>query len=531
MSYLSFSMLCMNYTRLKQYINLIIPIIFINSLTAQPGALDTTFSVDGKLLTPLGSNADGALATAIQADGKIIAAGFASNGANNDFALARYNTNGSLDNTFNTTGKVVTAIGTGNDLINSIAIQPDGKIVVAGWSFTGTTNDFALARYNIDGSLDNNFGINGKVTTAIGSGDDRANSLVIQSDGKIVVAGYSNNGTNNDFSLVRYNITGGLDTSFDSDGKLVIPIGTANDIANAVVLQSDGKIVVAGYTEDNPASNFALIRCNINGSLDSTFNLNGKLIIRVGVGTDIAYSVAIQPDSKIVVAGYLFIGTNADFALVRLNNDGSLDNSFNLEGTNITPIGTANDFARAVVIQPDGKIVVAGYAEIGTKNSFALARYNTNGRLDMSFGINGKVITAIDQGNDEAYAIALQRDGKIVVVGRSFNGIDNDFALARYIPGLSVGIKDIAIDKNSLFIYPNPIESKATFEYTLMKQEDISIYLVDSQGKILKIYIENDSHKVGKYKQEINLPEELSKGMYFIVIMSPNGQVGLQVIK
>jgi len=172
--------------------------------TPTSGSLDTTFNTTGKVTTAIGAINDSALAVAIQSDGKIVAAGYSYNGANYDFALVRYNTDGSLDTTFNTTGKVTTAIGASNDSAYVIAIQSDGKIVAAGYSDNGANDDFALVRYNTDGSLDTTFNTTGKVTTAIGASNDYAYAVAIQSDGKIVAAGYSYNGANDDFALVRY---------------------------------------------------------------------------------------------------------------------------------------------------------------------------------------------------------------------------------------------------------------------------------------------------------------------------------------
>jgi len=172
-------------------------------VAAAEGDLDTSFDSDGKVITAIGGGTDRAFSVAIQSDGKIVVAGRSSNGSNDDFALVRYNTDGTLDTNFNSDGKVTTEVGSGTDRAFSVAIQSDGKIVAAGYS-TGSKNDFALVRYNTDGSLDTSFDSDGKVITAIGSGTDQARSVAIQSDGKIVVAGYSDNGSNEDFALVRY---------------------------------------------------------------------------------------------------------------------------------------------------------------------------------------------------------------------------------------------------------------------------------------------------------------------------------------
>ena len=339
------------------------------------GSLDTSFGSGGTVTTVIGSSNDFAYSTAIQSDGKIVAAGYSLNGSNSDFALARYNVDGSLDTSFGSGGKVTTAIGLYEDFAYSTAIQRDGKIVVAGYSFNGSNDDFALARYNVDGSLDTSFGSGGKVTTAIGSSDE-IYSVVIQSDGKIVASGNSWNGSNDDFALVRYNVDGSLDTSFGSGGKVTTAIGPANDYADSVVIQSDGKIVVAGASWNGENNDFALARYNVDGSLDTSFGIGGKVTTAIGSASDQALSMAIQSDGKIVAAGFSENESDDDFALVRYNVDGSLDTSFGIGGKVITAIGSSFDYAYSVAIQSDGKIVAAGHSWNGSDDDFVLARYN-----------------------------------------------------------------------------------------------------------------------------------------------------------
>jgi uncharacterized delta-60 repeat protein len=399
---------------------------------AADGDLDTSFSSDGKVTTAVGLGDDGAHSVVLQSDGKIVAAGYSTD----VFAVVRYNIDGSLDTTFDTDGKVTTAIGS-FDSAYSVVVQSDGKIVAAGYSDNGSKYDFAVVRYNTNGSLDTTFDTDGKVTTAIGSGTDIAYSVVLQSDGKIVVAGYSYNGTNDDFAVVRYNTDGSLDTTFDTDGIVTTAIGSNIDRANSVVVQSDGKIVAAGYSYNGSNFDFAVVRYNTNGSLDTTFDTDGKVTTAIGSGTDAAYSVVLQSDGKIVVAGNSRIGSNDDFAVVRYNTNGSLDTTFDTDGKVTTAIGSGTDEARSVVVQSDGKIVAAGYSDNGPNFDFAVVRYNTNGSLDTTFDTDGKVTTAVGLGDDEAYSVVLQSDGKIVAAGYSDNGPNFDFAVVSYTISVS----------------------------------------------------------------------------------------------
>ncbi len=398
-----------------------------------PGTLDASFNGTGIVTTLMGTGDDGGRSVAIMPDGRIVAAGYGNNGSNQDFAIARYNPNGSLDTSFNGNGRVLAPIGNSDDAATAMVIQPDGKIVAAGYSYNGANNDFAVARFNSDGQLDITFNGTGIVITPVRFGDDLAFSIALQPDGKFVVAGQSYNGFDHDFAIVRYNGNGTLDTSFNNTGKVITAFGSAADVANAVAIQSDGKIVAAGFSLIGTSNNFALARYNPDGSLDTTFNGTGKVTTPVGTVNDTAASVAIQADGKIVAAGQSRSAANFDMALVRYNADGTLDTAFNGTGKVVTPIGAGHDIIYSIALQSDSKIVAAGVSLDGSNFAdFALVRYNTNGSPDSSFNGTGKVITAIGSGDDSAHSVAIQADNKIIVAGQSRTASNNDFALVRY---------------------------------------------------------------------------------------------------
>ncbi len=260
------------------------------------GSLDTSFGTSGKVTTDFGTTTDSAFALVLQPDGKIVAAG--------GTFMARYNADGSLDAGFGTGGKVTTA-GFG---AVALILQADGKLVAAGDLFAPATNDnFGLARYNPDGSLDTSFGTGGEVLTDFG-GEEFANALVLQPDGKLVAAGT----TGSDFALARYNADGSLDTSFGSGGK-VTTAGFGS--ARALVLQPDGKLVAAGdgFPPLATSDDFGLVRYNSDGSLDTSFGTAGKILTDFGGTNEAATSLVLQPDGKLVAAG----SSNGDFALAR----------------------------------------------------------------------------------------------------------------------------------------------------------------------------------------------------------------------
>lgn len=410
---------------------------------AAPGDLDPTFDGDGIAITPVGPGAAGDHGTsvALQSDGKIVVAGTSDDGSFRDFAVVRYNTNGSLDTTFGTGGTVRTDIGSGSgDDAKDVELQDDGKIVVAGNTSAGTSTDFAVVRYNADGTLDGTFGAGGKVTTDFGGTNDQANALAIQSDGRIVVVGNAQTGTypdtTSDFVLARYNADGSLDTTFGTGGRVVTDSGSDIDQLRGVAVRNGGKIVVAGYSQTGGsyAYDFAVAQYNPGGTLDATFGAGGLVTTPIGPAADMGDSMVLQPDGKILVAGCAYIAGNSyDFAVVRYDTDGSLDSQFGTAGIVITPIGSNSDRAYGVALLRDGKIVVAGQSHDGNANDFAVARYTSNGSLDGTFGTGGKVTTSIVPGHDTGRGVALQSDGRIVVVGEARPGGDFDFAVARYL--------------------------------------------------------------------------------------------------
>ena len=428
----------------------------LDGVSLQINNLDPTFSSDGLQTTDFGSGRnDTARAVAVQSDGKIVAAGYSTSAGHNDVAVARYNADGTLDTTFNGTGKV-TSDFSGEEAINGVAIQTDGKILVSGYITLAGNDDFLLVRYNADGSLDTGFGTGGKAITPIGSGSDIGRKVAIQSDGKIVVAGCSFNGSNNDFAVVRYTTTGSLDTSFNVTGKVTTPIGNDADSPYGLAIQGDGKIVVAGSSYNGSNNDFALARYNANGTLDTSFNGNGKLTTAIGSGEDHAVSPVIQTDGKIVVAGDSYNGSKYTFAVARYHANGTLDTTFNGTGIVKTVIAEGDDYPEQTAIQADGKIVVAGSSFNGSNYDFTLVRYNSDGTLDTTFNGTGKVMTGIGSGDDQARAIALQSDGRIVLAGYSYNGSNTDFAVARYLPDATTGVPTLTAPASST-LTRNPV--------------------------------------------------------------------------
>ena len=412
------------------------------------GALDSTFGNGGKVATDFFGGDDGAVAIAIQPDAKLVAVGSAIN-VRVFCALARYNIDGTLDLTFGSGGKVTTDFSSEVSQARAVAIQEDSKIVVAGrnrLTSLASDDDFALARYNTDGTLDSTFGLAGKVTTDFANAADVANGIAIQADGKIIAAGGSlDTQSNAHFALARYNTDGTLDRHFGSGGKVTTDFSGNFDVANAIAIQPDGKIVAAGVSTPSSSNNsdFALSRYNENGTLDTSFGSGGKVTTDFVGLSDQAKAIAIESDGKIVLGGKSRSSNAFDdehFALTRYNPDGSIDTSFGTNGKRTTHFGTASarsSVANAIAIQTDGKLVAAGQTTFfADDGDFALARYNSDGSLDVSFGSGGILTTDFFGKVDSALAIAIQADNKIVAAGAATDPATTlDFALARYEAG------------------------------------------------------------------------------------------------
>lgn len=426
------------------------------STLADPGDLDSTFGADGIVTTDFFGNDDGATAIAVRPDGKIVVAGTVHLGPDEstaDFAVARYLPDGTLDPAFGVGGKVTTDFTGSADFAHAVAIQEDGKIIVAGEATSGTQKSFALARYNSDGTVDTSFGIDGKVTTPFSDRDSRAWEIVVQPDQKIAVAGDSFHTTlppplppaDSDFALARYNSDGSLDQSFGSGGMVTTDFLSFSDRARALVRQPDGKLIAAGNTNTTAQGNgdFALARYNLDGALDTSFGSdgNGRVTTDFSGNSNSVQSMALQPDGSIVVAGLTFFGTpdnNHAFALVRYGADGNLDSTFGTGGKVTTDLNLHGDLAASVAVQADGKILAGGYANYDISGpdadlDLALVRYNPDGSLDPEFGDDGVVITNLTPGIETFAAITLQADGKLIGVG----GAGPDFFVARYLTGVS----------------------------------------------------------------------------------------------
>jgi uncharacterized delta-60 repeat protein len=429
--------------------------------------LDATFGEDGVVTTSLDHYGDAAKAVIIDKNNRILVAGVSANGSNFDFSLARYNENGTLDKTFNSDGVVTTQIGSDDDHAQAIALQENGKIVVAGYTSNGLDTDFALVRYNSDGSLDLGFGLGGIVVLPIGSGNDIANAVAVQGDGSILIAGSASGTTGRVAAIARIQKDGSLDHSFGYEG--VVFSGSGRDTTlNDVLIQEDGAIVVTGQYRERDGATLLLMRYLPSGRPDLEFGLAGAVDTAAMYSAETAgTSVCLQENGAILIAGSTGSGNSQDIALFRFLPHGQYDPSFGTKGMVAYDINHEADGAYDIVATPDG-IVVGGYTTMNGLRDFVLLKYSFAGVVlqqegdadegqesslriaepvveqtytdsqvlrEIEAANNPKVTvttTSISSFDDTGYGIAVQKDYKIILVGSSGDEGVNSYALARY---------------------------------------------------------------------------------------------------
>jgi len=409
---------------------------------AASGDVDPTFGGDGIVRTDLSPNEDDGYTIAVQPDGKIVVAGERGiGGPNPRVAVVRYETDGSLDTSFGGgDGNVSIDFTRHDDFAYAIRIQSDGKIVLAGAAAYSSRNSrFALARLTSNGSLDPTFGGDGTVVTDVTPSYDWANGMALQANGKIVVVGSISAGRKNGkIAVLRYRPNGALDPRFSTDGIVRADPTATFDDGLGIGVEADGQIVVsggAGFT--GPNERFVMLAYHRDGSLDPTFGGDGMVFTDLTPKADVAFGLAIQGNGKIVAAGGAAQGEgDPKFGLARYKRDGSLDPTFSGDGIEVTNFTPYDDGAYSVAIDPTGKIVLAGLAgNNGEAPRFAIARYLTDGALDATFGGDGKVTTDVTAHFDSAWGVAIQADGSVVCSGvAGTGGAHPSIAVVRYKP-------------------------------------------------------------------------------------------------
>lgn len=475
----------------------------------EDGSLDLTFG-NGGITSTTSVFGQG---IKIQSDGKILVGGGV-------FAVARFNTDGSLDTSFGNDGIVSTQVGSGYSSAWGIALQSDGKIVLIGnYEISSNNSGIALVRYNSDGNLDNSFGSNGVVTLDITSGYDYANSIEIQSnDQKIVISGQTNG-----VMVARFNPNGSLDNTFGTNGVVNTQVGS-NSGSNSMKIQNDGKIIVAGGMMDSQGyQQFLTIRYNSDGSLDLSFGAGGIVQSSVGTGFQWGWDLAIQ-NAKIIVGGVRTVSTaqNSEFVLIRYNSDGSIDNTFGASGVvHAMPLGIS-DYLRSISLQTDGKILAGGFSIIDSTGApvnnpqigMSLMRFEANGNVDNSFGNSGVVVIPLGEfGLESGRGLTIQNDNKILFTGYSIDGAK----IVRFNVNSISSVKEIKNDfiPNTLVLeqnYPNPFNPSTKINFSLPNSGNVRLEVFNLLGEKVTMLIDEFLNS-GNYETEFNV-DNISSGIY-----------------
>lgn len=434
--------------------------------------------------------------------------------------LLKYNSAGQLDTSFGTLGKVSLSQN-----YNKFKFTNNGKIVLGGFS-----NGYVRV-LNSDGSNDLGFNSTGLIDLfSYTSGKIViVDAIFVTSTNKIIIsADYFFPNSDHVFGVLQLNLDGTIDTTYGVNGyfyQKIHPITTeeANDYGMTMQEQSNGKVIVGGVSNPfigaNPSNiyNHFALRLNVNGTIDTSYGNSGVFYFPAENNYFINDNSQITVDDKL----YLTYFSNLSTKTVRINSNGTYDNSFGVNGTVVDNLGRYN----SISLQTDGKILRGGVLN----NHFSIIRYNANGSIDTTFGINGEVNTALGISSSIA-DLVLQPDGKIVVGGDSTTS-DYQLAVLARFTNTMLGTLDFSSTKNPLSIYPNPIEANATFEFTLETSENITIELYDVQGKLVQTIATNKQMAAGNHNLPIELNQSLTSGNYFLKLTTANGGKTIQIIK
>jgi uncharacterized delta-60 repeat protein len=362
----------------------------------ESGVLDNTFGVDGKAIIDISGNSyDIAYSLVLDQQGNVYVAGITDVNEDRDFGVIKLDSSGVLDNTFGNDGKVIIDFsGNNHDIAYSLALDEQGNVYVAGYTYVNRNYDFGIIKLDASGVLDNTFGIDGKAIIDIsGNSFDIAYSLALDEQGNVYVAGYTDVNGNGlfEFGVIKLNASGLLDTSFGKNGKVIIDFsGNSYDIAYSLVLDQQGNVYVAGYTNLNGSDDFVVIKLDASGVLDNTFGIDGKAIIDIsvnGYSVDVARSLALDEQGNVYVAGFTDVNGNNDFGIIKLDASGVLNTSFGKNGKVIIDFsGNSHDIARSLALDEQGNVYVAGYTNVNVRNDFAIIKLNARGELANDFG-------------------------------------------------------------------------------------------------------------------------------------------------
>lgn len=481
--------------------------------SAQSVALDPAFGTNGIATTQISSQRNTMNATAVQADGKVLVAGQVGGDSVKNMGVTRFNPDGTVETTFGTNGQLIINFPNAQSFVRKIAIQPDGKIILGGYTFnTSFSGDFVAVRLNPDGSYDSSFGNNGIAVLDNGQSEVSI-AMTLLSDGRIILAG----DVNDRFAMAMLKSNGTIDTTFGNNGWVVTNFDEGGiAYANDVAVQNDGKIVLGGMLMvDSPFFRYAAIRYLPNGTLDTSFANNGKFLYAFGGNNDFGINIGFQNDGKLIFAGHSYFHNipylQYDVVSLRLTTAGQIDTSYGQNGLAKARFVDGENYTSAIKVLPDDKIIFVGNTVLqGTKRRGYVARFLPNGAVDQSFGNHGFIELAKGERTLQASSVATAANGDIIAAGEIFgaaNGSTDAFA-AKLIHS-NLAVSDVNTTKMNVF--PNPASDIITIS-GFGKSKDTKAEIVNLAGQKVKSVTISENNTVNV--------SSLTPGVYILKVNS-----------
>lgn len=484
-------------------------------------SLDTIFNQYGHKKTDYAQGVDLGNAVVGQPDGKIVVAGSADTASKRYAAFARLSTTGLYDNTFSSTGKRRIDLSTNMAEIWDIAIDANGRVVGV-----GSVNNNAqslIMRLNAGSSIDGGFANSGKLISNVSNATHEVfYGVAIQTDGKILACGSSGVVNNKNFLLRRFTTTGLPDSTFDTEGIVTTDLGKVQHIGSKVLVQSDGKILVAGTA----GNDLAILRYNSNGTPDNNFGLSGSVVKDFGYNEG-AFGMAIQPDGKILIAGARLSGPSPSSILIRLNSDGKYDSTFASFGT-FEFAFNGNSAGFAVEVLPNGKILMCSKSVVNGNTRVNLTLLKDDGTFDDSFSASeGSIVSNFYAAGENPSDMALLTGNRVAITGFCTGTGQFDMFTAVYLLDGTVGVLDFEQSVTTILAYPNPVVSQFNLNFELTEPQVLNISLVDITGRTVAAFAENKAFESGLNQNSFKLPEDIVPGHY---ILSVQGREGVKSI-
>ncbi|MFI5172050.1 MAG: T9SS type A sorting domain-containing protein [Chitinophagales bacterium] len=513
-----------------KFTSLIILALLSNTLVAQEGELDISFSGDGILAINsfFGYSATEARSSVGTPDHKIYIAGQGHNGAtNNDLILLRVLDDGTPDTTFNETGYTTYNYGGyAYEEVTSVCLQDDGKIIVAGSTYyeDSELDEILFVRFNPDGTIDESFGDAGVVIMDLSSENDIIADMLIDETGRIIAIASIGPNSNSYAAIMRLLDDGSFDDTFGTDGITITEIGTEYTFPLSLVVQPDGKYVVGGNENNGDENDVLVMRYLNNGTLDDSFGIDGVATNEIS-GSQTIRSIALQSDGKIVGA---YIANNYSISAIRFDTDGNLDATFGDAGAIVVDYsGLGNVFGPDLIVQPDDKIVICS----ALSDFLNVSRLLPDGDFDTDFAFGGTYLDNLMLSLPYPTDIILQPDGKILVTGDfAYIGSGSDFMVLRFISGLDITSTDLQSNDESLLIYPNPVGESAIINFQLIEDEQLHIILKDINGNQIQDFGYCNFSK-GETEKLLNFNTSIAAGIYFLSFENVISSVNVKIVK